>query len=227
MNNHILSIQQVFSAKSSPDQAIPMAKYMKNNFPFLGLKRPVRNELQKDYLKKENLPELDELKEIIKYLWELPEREYQYFALDLLYKFKKKVPEDFIDVYEYIIINKSWWDCVDLIAGRLVAEHFMIFPDLRDKYVDKWLKSDNLWLQRTCLLFQLHYKAETDQVLLGRIIMNLYDQDEFFIQKAIGWALREYSKTDSESVINFVRNNPLSDFSKREALKWLDKRKTN
>ena len=83
------------------------------------------------------------------------------------------------------------------------------------------MKSGNMWLQRTCLLFQLGYKDKTDEMLMGSIIMSLNGSKEFFINKAIGWILREYSKTDAQSVINFVENNKLSNLSKREALKWL------
>ena len=83
------------------------------------------------------------------------------------------------------------------------------------------MTSGNMWLQRTCLLFQLHYKEETDKMLMDSIIMSLNTSKEFFIQKAIGWALREYSKTDAQAMINFVENNELAPLSKREALKWL------
>lgn len=83
------------------------------------------------------------------------------------------------------------------------------------------MNSDNIWLQRTCLPFQLHYKDQSDVMLLGSIIMSLAKSDEFFIQKAIGWVLREYSETDAQAVINFVENNELPKLSMCGALKWL------
>jgi len=154
-------------------------------------------------------------------LWDLPEREYQYVAIGYLRKFSKKWDRDFIDLFEQLIISKSWWDSVDGIASWLVGEHFKRFPEMRDEYIDKWMESENIWLQRVCLLFQLHYKEKTDEMLMGSVIMSLNGSKEFFINKAIGWILREYSKTDSQAVINFVENNKLSNLSKREALKWL------
>lgn len=221
MNKNILDLEKIFIDNSDDRNAIPMARYMKNRFGFLGLQNPQRKELQKYFLLKENLPELSELDEIARYLWKQPYREFQYFAIDLLKKYQQQTTPEFIELYEWMIINKSWWDTVDLIAARLIGDHFLRFPDQVSDKIFAWMKSDNIWLQRTCLLFQLRYKDKTDQMLMGRIIMKLNDQTEFFTQKAIGWALREYSKTDRSSVINFVENNPLSKLSKREALKWI------
>jgi len=198
-----------------------MAKYMKNRFPYLGIKTPKRKELLKDFYKENGLPEMEELKQITLDLWELPEREFQYVAIGLLRNFTKKWDEDFIDLFEQLIITKSWWDSVDGLASWMVGEHFIRFPDIRDKYIDRWMKSGNIWLQRTCLLFQLGYKEKTDEMLMDSIIMALNGSNEFFINKAIGWILREYSKTDAQAVINFVENNELAPLSNREALKWL------
>lgn len=194
---------------------------MKNRFPYLGIKTPKRKELLKDFYKENGLPEMEELKQITLDLWELPEREFQYVAIGLLRNFTKKWDEDFIDLFEQLIITKSWWDSVDGLASWMVGEHFIRFPDIRDKYIDRWMKSGNIWLQRTCLLFQLGYKEKTDEMLMDSIIMALNGSNEFFINKAIGWILREYSKTDAQAVINFVENNELAPLSNREALKWL------
>ncbi|MCF7793211.1 MAG: DNA alkylation repair protein [Candidatus Cloacimonetes bacterium] len=221
MNKYLNPLIATFRQKADPANAEPMKKYMKNLFPYLGIKTPLRKELSKEFFKKNGYPEISELEGIIRELWDLPEREYQYFAIGLLRKFKDKVDKDFIQLYEFLIKEKSWWDSVDGIASWLVGEHFKRFPELRDKYIGKWMKSGNMWLQRTCLLFQLHYKEKTDVMLLGGIIMSLAGSDEFFIQKAIGWALREYSKTDADAVINFVENNERPKLSKREAYKWL------
>jgi len=221
MHSYLKPIVKSFKENINPANAEPMSKYMKNLFPYLGIKTPKRKELLKDFIKEYGLPELSELKEITIELWDLPEREFQYTAIGLLRKFVKKWDADFIDLFEHLVIRKSWWDSVDGIASWLVGEHFQRFPELQDKYIGKWMSSGNMWLQRTCLLFQLHYKEETDEMLMGSIIMSLNTSKEFFIQKAIGWALREYSKTDAEAVINFLDNNELATLSRREALKWL------
>ena len=122
-----------------------------------------------------------------------------------------------------MITHKSWWDTIDRIAKKLVGEYFKVFPDKVDPYIEKWLESDNIWLQRTCLLFQLGYKEETDVDLLFKLVEELSEIDEFFIQKAIGWALREYSKIDPEVIRNFITSHDLSSLATREGLKIINK----
>ncbi len=221
MNPYLKPLVKSFKENANPANAEPMAKYMKNLFPYLGIKTPTRKELLIDFFKEYGLPEMSRLKQITLDLWDLPEREFQYVAIGLLRKFTKKWGEDFIDLFEQLIITKSWWDSVDGLASWMVGEHFIRFPDIRDKYINRWMKSGNMWLQRTCLLFQLGYKEKTDAMLMKSIIIALNGSDEFFINKAIGWILREYSKTDAQTVMDFVENNELSPLSNREALKWL------
>ncbi len=221
MHNYIKPLVKEFGKNANPKNAKPMAKYMKNLFPYLGIKTPERREITKKFLKEHGLPKISDLDKIILDLWELSEREYQYFAIGLLRKFTKKLDENFMELFEHLIITKSWWDSVDGIASWLVGSLFQKFPELIKPYTEKWIKSGNMWLQRSVILFQLNYKDKTDEMLLGISIMRLADSKEFFIQKAIGWALREYSKTDAQAVINFVENNELASLSKREALKWL------
>ena len=221
MNTYLKPLVKLFKENADPANAEAMAKYMKNLFPYLGIKTPTRRELLKDFFKEYGLPELSRLKQVTLDLWELPEREFQYIAIGLLRKFTKIWDEEFIDLFEQLIITKSWWDTVDGLASWMVGEHFIRFPDIRDRYINRWMKSENMWLQRTCLLFQLSYKEKTDEMLMGSIITALNGSDEFFINKAIGWILREYSKTDAQAVINFVENNELAPLSNREALKWL------
>ena len=123
-----------------------------------------------------------------------------------------------------MIVNKSWWDTVDYIAVKLVGKHFENFPELIPKHIKTWNSSGNLWLNRTAILFQLQYKKKTDINLLFDIIEKQAGSREFFIQKAIGWVLREYSKTDENAVRKFVMQTNLSSLSKREALKWLNRK---
>ncbi|MBT3169644.1 MAG: DNA alkylation repair protein [Candidatus Cloacimonetes bacterium] len=224
MHKYVEEIKVLFEQNADAEIAIPMAKYMKNKFLFLGIKTPVRAELLKKYHQENGYPPINEIETICRELWKLPEREYQYLADGLLNRFASKMDENAIDFFEYLIITKSWWDTVDLLATKIVGNHFVRFPHLIELYIKKWLKSDNMWLQRTAILFQLKYKDKTDVMLLGSIIMRLNGSKEFFINKAIGWALREYSKTDAEAVINFVKYNKLASLSSREALKWLNRR---
>lgn len=198
-----------------------MARYMRDQFPFLGIKTPQRRALLKAFMATHGQPPLDELETIVRELWQLPQREFQYSALTLLDRQVKKLPPEFYQVMEYLMVTKSWWDTVDGLAGNSVATHFVRFPLVRNECLARWRSSDNFWLRRTTLLFQLGYKNKTDQVLLFDLIRENLASKEFFIQKAIGWALREYSKTDLEAVIEFVAATPLAPLSAREALKWL------
>jgi len=123
---------------------------------------------------------------------------------------------------EYTITQKSWWDTVDSIAGGTVGIHFRRFPEVREKYLAKWRASDNFWLRRTTILFQLNYKKETDFELLCDIIRENLGSKEFFINKAIGWALRQYARSDPKAVKKFVKATPLHPLSRREAMKHIE-----
>jgi len=160
----------------------------------------------------------------VRLLWELPERECQYAAMDIMEKFRKKFSREHLELFEYCIVTKPWWDTADLIAARFIGTLFMHNPDLISSSVQRWLGQENIWLWRTSLLFQLKYKKATDVELLGNTIRRLAGEKDFFIRKAIGWALREYSKTDADWVLEFVQNNRLSPLSEREALKVLKRK---
>lgn len=120
---------------------------------------------------------------------------------------------------EFCLTHKSWWDSVDHIASEWLGSYFKQFPEKIAAVTGKWNRSDNIWLQRSSIMFQKSYKKDTDTVLLASYILHCKDSDEFFIRKAIGWALREYSKTDPGWVKKFVQQQALSPLSKREALK--------
>lgn len=221
---YLTDLIHVFETKADPAYAVQMKKYMKHLFDFYGISSPKRKELYKVHWNKHGYLLNEEPTEIIKWCWQAPQREYQYFGMELLDKLAKKAKADRIDLYEYIIINKSWWDTVDFIAAKLVGTFFTSHPEHIANFTTKWMQSGNLWLQRTCLLFQLKYKAKTDTHLLETFISQLSESKEFFIRKAIGWALREYSKTDPEYVIQCIKKHHLSGLSEREALKWMKRK---
>jgi 3-methyladenine DNA glycosylase AlkD len=122
---------------------------------------------------------------------------------------------------EYLIVTKSWWDTVDSIAGGPVGLHFKRYPEVLLTTLARWRQSENFWLRRTCILFQLDYKKETDFTLLCDIIRENLGSKEFFINKAIGWALRQYARVDAEAVRSFAESTPLHPLSRREAMKHL------
>ncbi|MFZ0545545.1 MAG: DNA alkylation repair protein [Candidatus Promineifilaceae bacterium] len=221
MHAYLIPLTEIFQQHADPETAEPMKQYMRNKFEFLGIKSPQRRALQKTFIAEHGLPPMDDLDEIIRQLWDLPEREYQYAAIDLIDRRHKKLTPEHVPLLEYLILTKSWWDTVDSISDRQIGKLFMRYPDIRDDYIGRWRKSDNIWLRRTTLLFQFPYKKDTDESLLFELIRENLDSKEFFIQKAIGWALREYSKSNAESVITFVARTELPPLSHREALKWL------
>jgi 3-methyladenine DNA glycosylase AlkD len=158
---------------------------------------------------------------MVKELWNAPQRELHYFGQELFFKYAKQFEKTDIALIEYMITHNSWWDTIDFIATKPLAKYFKMFPEERRIIINRWIVSENIWLQRSALLFQLKYKTETDLELLSYIILQLSDSKEFFIKKAIGWALREYSRTDDKWVLEFVNENELEPLSKREALKLI------
>lgn len=225
MHTYVQNIHSLFSAQADPAAAVAMKRYMRDQFEYLGLKSPQIGALHKELLEKQGLPPLSDLDAILRELWVLPEREFQYIATSLLSRLGNQLPEEFIDTLEYLLVTKSWWDTVDTISTGVLGVHFKRFPQVREAYLPEWRKSENFWLRRAAILFQLNYKAETDFDLLCNIIRENLGSKEFFINKAIGWALRQHTRVDPDAVREFVASTPLHPLSAREALKWLEKRK--
>ena len=218
-------IQEELEAVQNKEQAKKMEKYMRNQFPFLGVKTPERRKAVKTVLKQKRTLDFQEIRPLLQQLWLLPEREYQNVALDLL-GHVKYFPKESITFIEQLIVTKSWWDTVDSLSGNSAGNYFKQHPDERKPVIDKWIKSENMWLNRSAILFQLSYKENTDWPLLKQVILMHSDSKEFFIQKAIGWSLREYSKTAPQTVETFINEYPLAPLSKREGSKILKKNKT-
>jgi len=216
------SVIQTFEQHADSNLAKPMAKYMKNRFIYFGIKSPMRKEISKPYLAKANLPNINEIPQIVRKFWTQSQRELQYFALDLLQRYSKETPIEWIELYEELICQKSWWDTVDGLAAWQVGDYFKKFPGQLSNFTQKWMDSENIWLERTCLIFQLRYKEQTDFQLLKSFIERLTDSKEFFIRKAIGWSLRQYSKINPVAVKEFVLVQQMSNLSQREALKLIN-----
>jgi len=220
MQPFTLSLKSLFEQNANPAQAGPMKKYMRDQFEYLGIKSPQATVLLRKHINEYGLPPLDHLDIILRELWALPQREFQYTAITLASKLEKKIEPEFINTIEYLITTKSWWDTVDALAGHAVGSQFKRFPAVKEKYIKKWRKSENFWLRRTTLLFQLGYKKETDFDLMCELIRENLGSDEFFINKAIGWALRQYAHTNPAPVKKFVKaTKDLHPLSRREALK--------
>ena len=211
-----------FEQNGNPEIAAAQKQYMRNQFEFYGLKSPERRMIQKAILVEYGMPTTEQLPKLLELMWQNPHRDFQLYGIDLIERSIKKVEKDFITVLEKLIITKSWWDTVDMLAGKLAAQHFKRFPEFVPAYSNKWMASENMWLQRSAIIFQLKYRKTTDIELLFGYILQLKDSKEFFIQKAAGWALREYSKTDWVLVADFIEEHEdLAPLTKREGLKWM------
>lgn len=208
---------------ADPETALAMQAYMRNQFEFLGIQSIPRRTAMKALLSSAQRPSINELSTVINQLWQLPEREYQMVALDLLIAYKKQLPATMLNDLQRWLITQSWWDTVDLLATHIAGELFTRYPAESEPFLVHWRGSDNIWLRRTTLLFQLKYKARTDDILLFSLITDNQSDTEFFIQKAIGWALREYSKTNPDAVTHFIEQQNIQGLAKREGLKWLSK----
>ena len=217
--SYLQPLEIAFKKYADAGIAAPMKKYMKDRYDYFGIKSPLRKEIYREHKLKHGLMPLAETEEIVKWCWQQPQREYQYFAMEFLGKTMKKADKDIINLYIYMIANKSWWDTVDYIAANLVGNYLKLFPERTKKLTDQWMAANDMWRQRTCLLFQLKYKSVTNTELMHSFISRLSDSKEFFIRKAIGWVLREYSKTNAEFVVDYVKKYPMSGLSQREAVK--------
>jgi 3-methyladenine DNA glycosylase AlkD len=221
MNTYAAELREFLFQHKNEQDAKQMEKYMRGQFEFIGLRAPAMKALFKQYITEKGLPKQEELQEVILALWTYPERELQMAALSILTKKVKQFTEEDIDLLEQIIREKSWWDTIDHIAKHLVGPYFRMYPDRMRPTLEKWLESEHLWLIRSCILFQLGYKGATDEKLLIEMIERSKHMKDFFIEKAIGWALREYAKTNPEFVREYVETHELPKLSVREALKHL------
>ncbi|MDR0831205.1 MAG: DNA alkylation repair protein [Prevotellaceae bacterium] len=212
-------ILSLFRQHANPAQAAPMAAYMRNICSFLGINKPLRATLQKPFLKEAKQHTAIDW-EFVNKCWTL-EREFQYLALDYLRTVANLLTINDIPNLRQLAVTKSWWDtidCLDRIVGGIA---------LRDPKVNEillqWSVDDNFWLRRIAIDHQLLRKERTDTALLEKIIINNLGQKEFFINKAIGWSLREYSKTNPAWVRDFIAKyrDRMANLSIREASKYI------
>jgi 3-methyladenine DNA glycosylase AlkD len=215
-------LTRAYPEAADPERAVAMAAYMRDQFPFLGIQSPAQRVLGREVLADTPRPDEDDLRAIALACWVLPEREYQYFACGLLRRHARACSASFLDTARTLIVTKSWWDTVDALAAHLVGPLVARYPALVSS-MDSWVASPDMWLARAAILHQLTFKEATDPARLFRYCTAQAGHPDFFIRKAIGWALREYGKTDPAAVRAYVRTHEarLSGLSVREALKNL------
>ena len=220
---YVAAVHELYAAHANPVDAPFMQRYMKDQFPFFGIKKPMRAMLSQQVIQQYGIPAGEDLKEVCRLCFGEEEREMQYFVNDLLGKTVQKLDRDFLELLESLLVQKSWWDTVDFLAPKLAGKLLQQHPDEIPNFPDRWIESNNKWLQRAAIIFQLGYKEKTDVRLLFHYILRRADSKDFFVQKAAGWALREYSKHHPEAVRNFVAAAPLASLTVREGLKRVNK----
>ena len=197
-----------------------MSKYMQDKFRFLGVRGATRTEIYKKYF-----PDARKTKTVdwdfVENCWNKEEREFQYVIVYYLKAMQKFLKREDISRLKYLIVTKSWWDTVDLLAK--VVGSLVIRIEGYDQIMLEWSKDSNIWLRRVAILYQLSLKDKVDEIILDKILVNNLGDNEFFINKAVGWALRDYSKFNPEWIREFIKKNKdnMANLSIREASKYI------
>lgn len=214
-----MTIFDTFYQAANPQKAIAMEAYMRNQFKFLGITAPERKILTRDFLKTINRATI--YWEFVQQCWEKDEREFQYLAIAYLTKLKQRLTVEDIPRLRQLIVTKSWWDTIDSL-DKLVGYVALHHPTVEATLLD-WSTDDNIWLRRVAIDHQILRKEQTNPALLEKIICHNFGQKEFFINKAIGWSLRDYSKTNPEWVKAFIarHQDQMAPLSIREASKYI------
>ena len=214
------TIKKIFETHSNPERAISMSKYMKDQFSFYGIAAADRKNIYKDFLKTEKKQgTLDWA--FLDQCYADDHREFQYLAYEYLLTMKKQLSFEDISLVKDLVMKKSWWDTVDFLAQ--VVGNIALKDSRVDEWMLAWSQEENIWVRRVSILYQLRFKEKTNTTQLEQILLNCVGTNEFFINKAIGWALREYSKTNPDWVRDFLEKyrEQMANLSIREASKYL------
>ena len=218
----ISQLEAAFKQNKNEENAFQMKRYMKNLFSFYGIKSNERRAILHDLLKSNRQEISENYREIALTLLKKEFRELHYCGIEILIKnLKRNYRKDEINLVETFLITNSWWDSVDTISKYLLGQYLIEFPSETEKVIERFSNSENRWLNRSAILFQLGYKKNTNYELLFSECVKHSQSKEFFIQKAIGWALREYGNVNPTLVINFVNNTDLKPLSRKEAIRKL------
>ncbi|MDR0299843.1 MAG: DNA alkylation repair protein [Streptococcaceae bacterium] len=216
----IEKLKEIFIAHEDAEQAHKMSEYLLGKFPHFGIQTPLRRELTKDFFKEEVAKKRIDW-ELVEKLWDLPEREFHHVASDLLIKMKKYLTVNDLVKIKLLAERNTWWDSVDALTASF--RHLTPDNSAVKKVMLSWSTDKNFWIRRMAITSQNLAKDKTDRELLAQIIENNFGSDEFFINKAIGWVLRDYSKTNADWVREFIfeHENIMDSLSRREASKYL------
>ena len=193
---------------------------MRGKFTYFGIKTKERREFLKKAIENHKEELITKARPITLALYKLPEREFHLCAIEIFEKYlRKKYQKDDLMLIEKLIITNSWWDTVDFIAKQILGKYLQQYPEELANVISRFTASNDLWLNRSTIIFQLGYKNNTIEEVLFKQCNHFKESDEFFIKKAIGWALREYGKTNPQSVLNFVNSTSLKPLSRKEGIR--------
>lgn len=216
-------VRRELRAVSDSRKAVEMAQYMKSAMPFYGVQKPDRIPIFRQ-LSRDFAPTCQsEYIKIVETLWEGDHREERYLAIDYAQKFVRFADSSSLPLFEHMIRSGAWWDFIDPIASALVGSVLRSERDSVAAVLNKWIENEDMWIRRSAILSQLKHKTATDRTMLFEFCLTTMHEREFFIRKAIGWALREYSYSEPEAVKDFLLANKseLSPLSFREGAKHL------
>jgi len=224
-NTLVRAVRTGLAELADPAKAPEMQRYMKSELPFRGVPKPRRQTFTRRVFAEFPLPDSEAVTAAVRELWhEARFREERYVATDLTgYRtYLHWQDASWLSLYEELIVTGAWWDHVDELAARRIGPLLRADPAAVRPKVRRWAQDTDRWLRRTAVICQLGSKAHTDTELLTYAIESTVDDPDFFLRKAIGWALREHAKTDPDWVLRFVGEHPgLSPLSRREATKHL------
>ena len=221
--NRVEFVADQLTVLANPDNARAMAAYMKTDMPFFGVKRPQRDPIFQEMMKRFPVTTRREYETGVRQLWAQPHREEKYFAVQLARAVNRYITPPSLPLYRRLIVEGAWWDFVDEVAAHLVGTLLLENRARIAPVMEQWIDDSDMWLRRSALLAHLRHKGETDRDVLFDHCLRRADEKDFFIRKAIGWVLREYAKTAPEAVVEFVAANrsAWSGLTYREATKHL------
>lgn len=223
--NHSCNLDNIintFTKHRNLENKIKQEKYLKNQFEFLGIPQPLRKEIQKQIVSDSKKLTIDQIIDLVIDLHKLNIREYMYLGQNILTANIKKLNYDNVLKLVPLIRINSWWENIDGYVG--IFNIVLLREDKIEDFIDKFYQDEDFWIRRMTILIQLKSKEKVNIAYLEKVIEYNYKDNEFFIQKAIGWMLREYSKNNPEYVIKYIENNNFSNFIQKEALKVINKK---
>lgn len=218
----VTALAEAYTSNADEAKAVEMSTYMRDQFPFFGIPAPDRRAIDREVAGRgPGRPEHHYLIKVVRDCWGRDQREFQYFAVDYLRRHFRRLDAGWLEMARELVVTKAWWDTVDPLAAGVVGP--FVRHHAQEEVMDSWIAADNVWVVRAALLHQLAAKEDTDVERLFTFALKRSNDHDPFLRKAIGWSLRQYGRTDPDTVRRFVETNAevFSSLTVREALKHL------